>query len=108
MMKTRLAGVCFATVLAAVAATGIGDASARSQSITSGEFLGYNEAQQGIHVKQMMDGQSTLVSECAPNESVEQVTEDLVEFMRMNPQYLQRPASLSFEEMMMRKCKSAQ
>lgn len=108
MMKTRLAGVCFATVLAAVTAAWIGDALARSQSITSGEFLGYNEAQQGIHVKQMMDGQSTLVSECAPNQSIEQVTEDLVKFMRMNPRYLQRPAHLPFTEMMLEKCKSEQ
>jgi len=107
-MKMRIVSMGFAVALATVAIGGIGDAWARSAKVTSSLFLGYNETQQSIYVRQMMDGNSDLTSECAPNESVEQVTEELVEFMRMNPRYMQRPAHLPFTEMMLEKCKKAE
>lgn len=107
-MRKRLTGVCFAAVLASTTAAGMGDAVARSAKITSSLFLGYNEEQQSIYVKQYMDGNSDLVSECAPNESPEQVTHNLVEFMRAHPLYMQRPAHHAFTQMLLDKCKGAQ
>lgn len=107
-MRKRLAGACFAAALYSVTALGVGDASSRSADVTASLFLGYNETQQSIYVRQMMDRDSDLVSKCAPNVSAEQVTEDLVEFMRAHPRYMRRPAHLSFTEMMLDKCKSAE
>ncbi len=107
-MNMRHVSACFAVALAAVATVGIGDAWARSAKLTSSLFLGYNQTQQSVYVRQMMDGNSDLVLECAPKDSVQQVTEELVKFMRMNPRYMQRPAHLPFTEMMLEKCKSAQ
>ena len=107
-MKTRLAGLCFAAALVAATFTGMGDALARSAKITSSYFLAYNEKQQSIFVDQLMNGNSDLVAECAPNESVDQITKELVAYMRANPRYMQRPAHLPFTEMMLGKCHKEQ
>ena len=107
-MNMRHVSLCFAVALTAVATAGIGDALARSAKVTSSLFLAYNETQQSVYVRQMMDGNSDLVSECAPKDSVEQVTKELVEYMRMHPRYMQRPAHLPFTEMMLEKCKKAE
>ena len=109
-MKKRVAGMFLATALVASAATGIDDAAAtgRTSMITSSYFLAYNEHQQSIFVNQLIEGNSSLVSECAPNQSTEQVTQDLVEFMRAHPLYLQRPAHHAFTQMLLDKCGGAQ
>lgn len=108
-MRKPIAGMCFAAMVA-FAATGMNDAAAtgRTSMITSSYFLAYDEVQQSIFVNQLMEGNSSLVSECAPNQSTEQVTQDLVEFMRTHPLYMQRPAHHAFTQMLLDKCKSEQ
>jgi hypothetical protein len=107
-MRKRFAGVCFTAALAALTAAGMGDASARAAKITSSLFLGYDENQQSTFVTRLMEGNGDLVSECAPNESAKQITKELVEFIRANPVYMQRPAHLPFTQMMLDKCNREQ
>lgn len=103
MKQVRI--VAGAAMLAVFALATIGDAQAQRSKIAGSTFLGWGEKRKEVYVSALMDGQSSLVEECVPDHTAEQVAASLTEWINKNPAYIQRPAHRAFMVMVSGMCK---
>lgn len=104
MMK-RFRIVACAVLLGVFALATAGDVQAQRSKISGGNFLGWNQHKKEVYVSALMDGQSSLVAECAPDHTAQQIATSLTEWINKNPSYLKRPAHRAFLLMVSGMCK---